>query len=1336
MNESDPLPNRRQGTALVLVLCVIVFASILVVAFFGSVSHELVSSKNYSSGVSSRIYADAAVNLVIGQLQAGTTQDDPTKMWVSQPGLIRLFDNNGNQEKAFKLYSSDRMVEGATFSPTTGGTSPSDVPAWTSSTDTASLPWNSSPNVYADLNSPIVVNSVPNYPILNPGGLAAATKIQGFDVLPAYALPDSSDMNKNGDTAEVGQIPMPVKWVYILTDGQIAVSDAASSNATDVTLTTTDGEAVKGSNPPVARVAFWTDDSTCRLNINTASEGSYWTLPVAVATDESLASGQVNAREFQRYPGHPSTTCLSPALDFLTTDTNDLRNFIFALTPRISGRGSQFGARRIGYGLPVKLDNDRLYPDVDDLLFLPQVNPSGEERYRTTTANIQTVKQDELDFKFTSHVQTSMAGSPYTFTTSFSLDPARLELLRFFLTAGSNAPEVNLFGKPRISLWPVDTRGAYQSLQDKLLAFSSTMNGAKYYFQRQNPNSRTEDYLSITRNQELLTYLDHLTSTAIPGLGGTFSSKCGAADRTQMLTSIFDWIRTVNIAYRDPAGVVQPYAWQVNPDADGKGTAKPPGLPGSGQVLPIEIGATSGFGRFPTLSKAAFAIVREKETPDQPSAGKTTVNYRVVFLMETYVPLLGYAGFVPNYQIAVSNLGSGFEAVADLVATAGSTTPVAGSAQAFPLNFQDGTIQVNVPANVEPFYGRAWGGTQGYNNLFLYSDTSQSCLLKPRTLSATNTLTGYPFVSNPFTVIADTSKKDLIRVGLRPVPPVAERMVHVQLKDATGSQPLGSFDLPFAPFGPVAGAFLGKITAASGDSSLHPNLQERVNQMAQAYQVISGASEVAWAAEKNIFGSIDVVRGVELGHGDLRVLALHGSGGSNVFVRHKDYTATSRSHAHSLLSPGGSTWAYNNEGMMQPNQVKPPEDRRGYLVTGTTWGSSGGFLSGSPLNFLPQAPSAMSNVPAPGDFTTGVGSEGDGPHILKADEGNSSSIGLNWGMSVQVPYQNQLFPWDSRLSEAFSPNRQVTSAVQLGTIPALAASDVPWRTLLFRPDILAVAHPGAAAPADSSLLDLFWMPIVDPYPMSTPLSTAGKVNMNSQIAPFTYITRSTALLGALKSVKVMAIPKEQSEYYKLSGYVEDASKGKWPISYLYDVDSAKTMLFFEERFSNANPNSNIFLSPSEICSIPLVPKQNTKSVVGTGHPDDTPAHPIATASIGTATDAGSVRSAVKDFWTKNTLTGDNVLEAPYNSLYPRLTTQSNTYTVYVRAQALQVPASTTDGKFSNVAGRVTGEYRGSYEIERYLDQNDVRIPDFATNFAKTIYPYYKFRVLTAKQFIP
>jgi hypothetical protein len=45
------------------------------------------------------------------------------------------------------------------------------------------------------------------------------------------------------------------------------------------------------------------------------------------------------------------------------------------------------------------------------------------------------------------------------------------------------------------------------------------------------------------------------------------------------------------------------------------------------------------------------------------------------------------------------------------------------------------------------------------------------------------------------------------------------------------------------------------------------------------------------------------------------------------------------------------------------------------------------------------------------------------------------------------------------------------------------------------------------------------MPVVEPYSISVPLATSGKVNLNCQIAPFTYIRRDTALRGAFAERK-------------------------------------------------------------------------------------------------------------------------------------------------------------------------------------------------------------------------
>lgn len=101
---------------------------------------------------------------------------------------------------------------------------------------------------------------------------------------------------------------------------------------------------------------------------------------------------------------------------------------------------------------------------------------------------------------------------------------------------------------------------------------------------------------------------------------------------------------------------------------------------------------------------------------------------------------------------------------------------------------------------------------------------------------------------------------------------------------------------------------------------------------------------------------------------------------------------------------------------------------------------------------------------------------------------------------------------------------------------------------------------------------------------------------------------------------------------------------------------------------------------------------------------------------------------------------DNLRESPYNALYSRITTKSNTFTVHYRVQALkQVP---TPGRawLQWIEGKdqVVGEYRGATEIERYLDPNEAGLPDYAGASlpADPIDKYYRFRVLSTRQFAP
>ncbi|MEJ0001458.1 MAG: hypothetical protein WDO13_21415 [Verrucomicrobiota bacterium] len=130
-------------------------------------------------------------------------------------------------------------------------------------------------------------------------------------------------------------------------------------------------------------------------------------------------------------------------------------------------------------------------------------------------------------------------------------------------------------------------------------------------------------------------------------------------------------------------------------------------------------------------------------------------------------------------------------------------------------------------------------------------------------------------------------------------------------------------------------------------------------------------------------------------------------------------------------------------------------------------------------------------------------------------------------------------------------------------------------------------------------------------------------------------------------------------------------------------------------------------------------------------------NPAPTASSGAFDPTSAIAAA--NYWQANALTGDNSRERPYNGLYPRLTTKSNTLHIHVRAQALKMPSNAAAGVWTENPQLIVSEYRGSTIVNRYLDPMDPSIPDFAApgNALKySLDNYYKYRVLEARRFLP
>lgn len=585
-------PRARRGMALLIVLGSLVFISALVVAFLSSTQTELKSSKMYAQGSTVKLLSNTAVNIVQAQIRTATTQSNKTS-WASQPGAIRTFDDSGKLAKVYKLYSSSNMTV-STFNPKT------EVEAYSA--------WDKNTARFTDLNEP--VND--NYPILNPNVLNSngSSKVEGFALNNAPVATTKENPN---------QAPMPAEWLYVLKSGKIvAATDGSDENSVTISE-------ASATDPIVARVAFWTDDETSKVNINTASEGVYWDWPTNARSSPEIDFGvnQPGQNEFNRYPGHPATTSLSPILGSymglsagqkirptlygpvasnsvtppsvsLDSSVNTYLEKIYKLTPRVIWGGSQAGTKSVTTGNSIKkvnLDKDRLYATVDEYIF---AQPSAGATDRTAQQG---------------------------------LDHDTLEQVKFFLTAQSRAPETTLFNTPKISLWPQHTDPAKRDSSDNLLRFCSTINDQAYYFQRTDPNSPTVDW-GIARNQQLHAYLQRLLESKLPDPAGaaSFQTKYGAPATKQLTTTLMDYIRScINIM--STAGESDPYQYSY--------TNKPKATKaldvGSGQVVPLDTGTTKGYGRFPVLSAVSLHFVaRYANQPPQfgvpPTATLNTMH--------------------------------------------------------------------------------------------------------------------------------------------------------------------------------------------------------------------------------------------------------------------------------------------------------------------------------------------------------------------------------------------------------------------------------------------------------------------------------------------------------------------------------------------------------------------------------------------------------------------------------------------------------------------------------------------------------------------------------------
>ncbi|OYW76122.1 MAG: hypothetical protein B7Z37_10240 [Verrucomicrobia bacterium 12-59-8] len=582
--------KRRQAMALVMVITVVALMSILIVAIFSVTRMEYKSTQAYVAGKSAKQLGDIGAAIVQAQIENGqnTATTAARTTHATQPGMVRVYNADGTFNAAYKLYSSSAMK-------VTGSESSlySDVHVPPTS-------WNAMPARFVDLNEPVVRPGLTSgtyavyFPILDPraawnyggggqndGAVTGNTQVEGFSytkTAPTNGSGGGQDYSAQvvtpTDTTNPDnlRLPMPVEWLYILEDGTLGALDATNKFiSSGAGVATTD-------NPIVGRIAFWADDESCKININTAAEPTFMSSPFYFhERDSKWAHFPAVTGEYQRYPGHPATVALSsvlapyyqfdpllPSLDGLSSamEVVTLKEKIYSITPKISAGGSEEGTRPFAQddfsgqngerNSAVAIDlataaKARLYASVDELLF-------ADMEYSSQTGRSQTGHTQQLpEFKLPN-------GREF-------INHDVLERSRFFLTAQSRSPEFNIHGLPRVCMWPVADENAlgprWRTSFDNLIAFCSTIQknssasdtySRSYIFRRANSRSGSSD-LNIARNTQLLNYLvDQMSQLTWPGTSynpnnsySNYVTKYGQDNVNQMAIQFFDYIRCTNL---------------------------------------------------------------------------------------------------------------------------------------------------------------------------------------------------------------------------------------------------------------------------------------------------------------------------------------------------------------------------------------------------------------------------------------------------------------------------------------------------------------------------------------------------------------------------------------------------------------------------------------------------------------------------------------------------------------------------------------------------------------------------------------------------------------------
>ena len=1066
--------------------------------------------------------------------------------------------------------------------------------------------WDAQPERYVDLNIPRTDGGELRFPIADP-----RTDAEGF----SYEATVSGVVSGRSDEA---RLPMPVTWLYVLEDGNEGYLDRNNRFVGSVMPTV--------ENPIIGRYGFWADDNSSKINVNTASEGVYWDTPrVNTIEDRSYGRFQPINGEYQRYPGHPARVSLSSVLF-------PHRRY------HLPGTASNLE--------PLSLDETKAIWDV--ARGISTGGSTGGTRVIETDTNTSISPAPKVISSYGDEEQIAVA---------LPADAAeRVAQGQFFLTTESRSDDTNLFGYPRISMWPMSNDRSRRTVFDQAMAAVSTINNGRYFLQRQDAYARHWEFYTSSqgRNIHLFSYLQAMTDGHVPGYSSSFAEKYGTGrfdDRDQILAQSLGYLRGINLF----DGTNRRWLY-TNGGRRGARTV------GHGQVTGFclcggaadhverwydgRLQEPKSAGRIIGLSEIAIMLVLRAETKladgdgnvafigeqddleefglwdsahGRPVPEKKLVQMGILF--EGFAPAQGWTSLRPYNTVMVSGgTGSRGEALPESFTLGGwplSTGRPAG--REYPRAIQT--------SNRLPNEWIAWGG---YGGVRLFEKI----------------ITFEPVVTDTRDTHIDfggSSQHDPVRIVLYD----SQAAVSLNLGNSIGNigNQIQSYLLAFPPAElPVPDWWAGPVNNSTSDWY---SFEKRMK------SAISDGIEHLYSPTN------DVIQSLVPRHGDYRLINSWRVVSADTFVPHPDYGKTRM--AHSFVGSDGPL-----PGATFGRELIPGADYARAVVPdlpispdSEEFQSSAEVLARGPID------------PAiTGDWDSGVGPAPDGAYNNMPDDGDTRGL-----EGDGTPYFDPLAEQSGATAANAIPHRMALPGL-MGSLSTGMRADIPWQTLLFRPAAHGT-HYGAKLLPDHLWLDLFRMPVVGPTQNSDAFSTDGKVNLNYRIVPFSYIHRSTALHSALKSEKVLAIPTNAGRIYKTQ--ITDSPWRR-------HIDAAETLKQWEEKFERGE----LFRTASEICEHYLVPEG----------------------------ERWQGAEAMENFWQSHKLTGDNVRERPYANLHAMLTTKSNSFEVHIVAQTIRKSPDTEADLFDSKLDAVTGEWRGSGHIDRYLDPEDEQIVDYVRDFLR------------------